>query len=116
MTDEQAISIQADEGIPSITPRALLANVLAITILFVGSRLVRALWSELAGDASYWLLGCYALICLVRLRIDLFPRVRNRDTSFVLNMIVSAAASFAFLTGLRIATAPLIMRAIKFMS
>ncbi len=92
---------------------AALAHAAIFILLFVLSRFVRALWSQTAGDVSYWLLGCYVWALLAAWRVDLFRWIRNPDTSFVLNMIVRAAASFAIITGLRIATAPLIVEVVK---
>jgi hypothetical protein len=113
MSNREINSVSSDEGIPSLTIGAGLANAVAILVLFVLSRFVRTLWSDMAGDAVYWLLAFYVCICFARLRVDLFRWVRNQDTSFILNMIVVAAASFAVITGLRVATSPVIMRAIK---
>jgi hypothetical protein len=92
---------------------AALVNAAILILLFILSRFVRAMWSETAGDVSYWLLACYLWGLLAAWRVDLFRWIRNPDTSFVLNMIVRAAASFAIITGLRIATAPLIVEIVK---
>ena len=108
-----ASSVEADEGTLGLTIGGALANAVVILVLFVASRLIRALWSEMAGDALYWLLGIYVWVCSARLRIDLFRWVRNPDTSFMFNIVVLAIASFAVITGLRIVTAPLIVLAIK---
>ena len=99
-------SVDSDEE--TLTIGATLAKAVAIFILFVASRLIRAFWSEMAGDAFYWILAIYIWVCFARLRLGLFGWVRNPDTSFMLNIIVVAIASFAVITGLRIATAPLI--------
>ena len=93
----------------------ILANAAILVILFIASRFVRALWNPVAGDVCYWLLALWIWIYLASLRVDLFQRVRNPDTSFMLNMILQAAASVAIVTGLRIATAPLLTHALILM-
>lgn len=93
----------------------ILANAAILVILFIASRFVRALWNPVAGDVCYWLLALWIWIYLATLRVDLFQRVRNPDTSFMLNMIVQAAASVAIVTGLRIATAPLLTHVLIWM-
>src|ERR1700743_2023318 len=82
MANREIGTVDSDERTVGLTIGAALGNAFAIAILFIVSRFVRALWSEMAGNASYWLLGVYVWICLAMLRLDLFRRVRNPDTSF----------------------------------
>ena len=111
---ENVLGAELKGGIPGLSAGGALANAVVVLILFVASRFVRVFWSPVSGDVLYWLLAFYTLVCLARLRIDLFRWIRNPDTSFGLNMIVCAVASFGVISGLRIATAPLITRAITF--
>src|SRR5579872_1178827 len=94
---------------------SILANAAILVLLFVAARFARALWNPVVGDICYWLLAFWIWIYLATLRVDLFPRIRNPDTSFMLNMIVQAAASVAIVTGLRIVTAPLLTHALILM-
>jgi hypothetical protein len=88
--------------------RAIAVHVVILLALFVLSRFVRALWSQVVGDLCYWLVGFLFFIGLCMWRVNFFRWVKNPDTDFVLNLLIRAVASAGAISALRIATSPLV--------